>query len=259
MFQTLGTARLSDASPQVHPGPRADSAVLIRQQAFACALALLLSGCDESDPDLAVGASSNAAAGPGSSAAPASTASITSADPGAFAGRDLTVLGTDANANQQAFRARFGLQTPTPQDLAGMAAYDARFTVYSDVDPDWPSPTVALQNWRGAVDVNGSPLGVDGTTVAVDFRRVPPHSLLYIPATDQFVEAIDTGATSQWVRDDAGKIDYGADGLGRIDIQSSAQGRSPQEVERQFGDWIGSSEYGHVYIVFRGGNWKKEH
>ena len=120
-----------------------------------------------------------------------------------------------------------------------------------------PSPTVALQNWRGAVDSEGNSLGVDGTTVAVDFRRVPPHSLLYIPATDQFVEAIDTGATSQWVRDDAGKIDYGADGLGRIDIQSSAQGRSPQQIERQFGAWIGSSEYGHVYIVFRGGDWKK--
>jgi hypothetical protein len=169
------------------------------------------------------------------------------------------VLGNDANANQEAFRARFGLHTPSADELARMTAYQARFTVYSDADPDWTSSTVALQSWRGATDADGNPLGVNGTTAAVDFRRVPPHSLLYIPATDQFVEAIDTGATNRWARDDAGQSDYGPGGVGRIDIQSSAQGRSSRQVERQFATWIGSGDYGQVYIVYRGGSWKNLH
>lgn len=229
MFQDCPVARHSGGPGRVHAGLRSDSTRLSQQGALVCALALLFSGCDESDSDLAAGLSSNPA--PDSvSSSPATGAG----DPKFSGDHDLTVLGSDANANQQAFRARFNLQTPTADDLAGMTAHQARLTVYSDADPDWPSPTVAMRNWQGTVDANGNPLGVDGTTVAVDFRRVPPHSLLYIPATDQFVEAIDTGATNQWARDDAGKSDYGTDGLGRIDIQSSAEGRSSQQIEWQF-------------------------
>ena len=225
----------------------------------ACVLTLLISGCDESETDLAVGDSFATPPGPGSSPAGVLTNGSGPASPTSAGARDLSVLGIDANANQAAFRARFGLHTPSADELAGMTAYQARLTVYSDVDPDWPGPTVALRSWRGSTDANGDPLGVDGTTAAVDFRRVPPHSLLYIPATDQFVEAIDTGATNQWARDDAGRSDYGTGGLGRIDIQSSAQGRSSRQVERQFETWIGSGDYGQVYIVARGGNWKNSH
>lgn len=226
----------------------------------ACVLALLISGCDESETDPAAAGSFATPPGPGSVPAGTLTAGGDPAAANGVAGsRDLGVLGNDANANQQAFRTRFGLHTPTADELAGMTAYQARLTVYSDADPDWSGSTVALQSWRGGADPNGNPLGVDGTTASVDFRRVPPHSLLYIPATDQFVEAIDTGATNQWARDDAGKSDYGPGGLGRIDIQSSAQGRSSRQVERQFETWIGSSDYGQVYVVARGASWKNSH
>lgn len=224
-----------------------------------CVLVLLVSGCDESDSDLSIGGSLATPPSPGSSPAGAPTDGSDPANTGVAATRDLRVLGDDANANQQAFRARFGLHTPTAEELAGMTPYQARLTVYSEADPDWPSSTVALQSWRGGADTDGNPLGVDGTTAAVDFRRVPPHSLLYIPATDQFVEAIDTGATNQWARADAGQSDYGAGGLGRVDIQGSAQGRSSRQVERQFETWIGSNEYGQIYIVARGGSWKNAH
>jgi hypothetical protein len=249
-----GGSRHSHAGAQSAPCPFAQQAAL-----GACVLALLVTGCDESETDLSGNGSFVTPPGPGFSPAGASTAGSGPAGANTAGTRDLGVLGSDANANQQAFRARFGLHTPTADELAGMTAYQARLTVYSDADPDWPSSTVALQSWRGGADESGNPLGIDGTTAAVDFRRVPPHSLLYIPATDQFVEAIDTGATNQWARDDAGKSDYGAGGLGRIDIQSSAQGRSSQQVERQFETWIGPSDYGQVYIVARGGSWKNSH
>jgi hypothetical protein len=234
---------------------------LFAQQAAlgACVLALLVSGCDDSETDLAASGSFATPPGPGSTPAGASTAGSVPASANVAGASDLSALGNDANANQQAFRARFGLHTPTADELAGMTAYQARLTVYSDADPDWPSSTVALQSWRGDADANGNPLGIDGTTAAVDFQRVPPHSLLYIPATDQFVEAIDTGATNQWAHDDAGKSDYCPGGLGRIDIQSSAQGRSSQLVERQFETWIGSGDFGPVYIVARGASWKNSH
>jgi hypothetical protein len=243
--------RRSHAGAQLAPGPFVQQAAL-----GVCVLTLLVSGCDESDSDLSTGGSLAAPPSPGSSPACASPRTSDAANTSIAAARNLSVLGDDANKNQQAFRARFGLHTPTAEELAGMTPFQARLTVYSDADPDWPSSTVALQSWRGGADANGNPLGVDGTTVAVDFHRVPPHSLLYIPATDQFVEAIDTGATNQWARDDAGQSDYNAGGLGRIDIQGAAQGRSSQQVERQFETWIGSSDYGRVYIVARGGSWK---
>lgn len=249
-----GGARHSRTGAQPALCPFAQRAAL-----GACVVVLLLTGCDEAENDPSGNGAFVTPPGPGLSPAGTSPAGSDSAGANAAGARDLGVLGNDADANQQAFRDRFGLHTPTADELAGMTAYQARLTVYSDADPDWPSSTVALQSWRGGTDENGNSLGVDGTTAAVDFRRVPPHSLLYIPATDQFVEAIDTGATNQWARDDAGKSDYAAGGLGRIDIQSSAQGRSSQQVERQFETWIGSSDYGQVYIVARGGSWKNSH
>ncbi len=179
--------------------------------------------------------------------------------PGDRGSGNLGVLGSEADANQAAFRARFGLTTPTADQLAAMTAYQARLTVYSDADKDWQSRTVALGNWQGTTDARGDVLGIDGTTAAVDFSRVPPHSLLYIPATDQYVEAIDTGATRQWAHDDAGKSDYGTDGIGRVDIQSFAEGRTSRQVERQFDSWISSKEYGAIYIVHAGGDWKHGH
>ena len=228
---------------------------------LSCALTAALGGCDDSEANLSLtltvpSPSPSPGAGTGASSSLWPGASLGS---GTGAGNDLGVLGSDASANQQAFRARFGLGTPTAEELARMTPYQARLTVYSDVDSDWPSPTVAMQNWRGTTDANGDPIGVDGTTAAVDFNRVPPHSLLYIPATDQYVEAIDTGATRSWAATDAGKSDYGSGSLGRIDLQSAAQGRSSQQVESQFANWVGSSEYGQVYVVYAGGGWKRGH
>ncbi|HEY0790281.1 MAG TPA: hypothetical protein VGD78_04375 [Chthoniobacterales bacterium] len=226
---------------------------------LGCLLAACLGGCDDSEANLSLNLtvpSPSPEAGSGNQPNPGAGPTIGS---GSAAGGDLRVLGSDADANQQAFRARFGLGTPTAEELAGMTPYQARLTVYSDVDSDWPSPTVAMRNWRGTTDADGNPVGVDGTTAAVDFNRVPPHSLLYIPATDQYVEAIDTGATRSWAATDAGKSDYGSGSLGRIDLRSSAQGRSSQQVESQFANWIGSSEYGQVYVVYAGGGWKQGH
>ena len=50
---------------------------------------------------------------------------------------DLSVLGGDANQNQQAFRQRFGLSDPTQEQLAQWEEYDARLTAYSNKDADW--------------------------------------------------------------------------------------------------------------------------
>jgi hypothetical protein len=260
MFEYTRIAGRAGGLSRPHTGAQIAPYAFAQQAALgACVLALLVSGCDDSETDLGAGGSFATPPGPGPTPAGASTGGSDPANADVGGARELAVLGNDANANQQAFRARFGLHTPTVDELAGMTAYQARLTVYSDADPDWPGPTVALQSWRGGADAKGNPLGVDGTTAAVDFQRVPPHSLLYIPATDQFVEAIDTGATNQWARDDAGKSDYSPGGLGRIDIQSSSQGRSSQQVERQFETWIGASDYGQVYIVARGGSWKNSH
>jgi hypothetical protein len=51
---------------------------------------------------------------------------------------DLSLLGGDANENQQAFRQRFGLGNPTQDQLAQWKEYDARLTAYSNKDGDWP-------------------------------------------------------------------------------------------------------------------------
>ena len=105
---------------------------------------------------------------------------------------DLSVLGLDANDNQQAFRQRFGLSNPTQDQLAQWAEYDARLTAYSNKDSDWPYPTAASDNWIGTTWTNGDPLAVEGTTVAVDFNRIPRGSLIYIPALEMYAEANDT-------------------------------------------------------------------
>ena len=70
----------------------------------------------------------------------------------------------------------------------------------------------------GATLANGDPLALEGTTVAVDFSRIPRGSLIYIPALDMYAEANDTGATGMWSNADAGQTDYGANGAGRVNI-----------------------------------------
>jgi 3D (Asp-Asp-Asp) domain-containing protein len=170
---------------------------------------------------------------------------------------DLSVLGGDANENQQAFRQRFGLSNPTHEQLAQWSEYDARLTAYSDKDTDWPYPTAASANWIGTTWTNGDPLAVEGTTVAVDFNRIPRGSLVYIPALAMYAEANDTGATGMWAQTDAGQSDYGASGAGRVDVYNLAGGRSSSQVERNFQSRVGNDEYGQIYVVYKGSGWKK--
>ena len=169
---------------------------------------------------------------------------------------DLSLLGGDANENQQAFRQRFGLADPTQDQLAQWEEYDARLTAYSNKDSDWPYPTAASSNWMGASSANGDPLALAGTTVAVDFNRIPRGSLIYIPALDMYAEANDTGATGMWTNADAGQMDYGANGAGRVDVYNLAGDRSSGQVEQNFQSRVGSNEYGQIYIVYRGPGWK---
>jgi len=169
---------------------------------------------------------------------------------------DLGVLGGDANQNQQAFRQRFGLADPSQDQLAQWQEYDARLTAYSNKDADWPYPTAASSNWMGTTSENGDPLAVEGTTVAVDFNRIPRGSLIYIPALDMYAEANDTGATGTWEANDAGQMDYDANGAGRVDVYNLAGTRSSGQVERNFQTQVGSAEYGRIYIVHRGPGWK---
>jgi 3D (Asp-Asp-Asp) domain-containing protein len=169
---------------------------------------------------------------------------------------DLGVLGAGANQHQQAFRQRFGLADPTSEQLAQWNAYDARLTAYSDKDADWPFPTAASSNWEGTTAANGDPLALDGTTVAVDFSRIPRGSLIYIPALDMYAEANDTGATGMWASADAGQMDYSSNGVGRVDIYNLAGNRSARQVEQNFQQQVGSQEYGQIYIVHRGPGWK---
>jgi 3D (Asp-Asp-Asp) domain-containing protein len=169
---------------------------------------------------------------------------------------DLGVLGGNANQNQQAFRQRFGLADPTQGQLAQWEEYDARLTAYSNKDADWPYPTAASSNWMDAISANGDPLAVEGTTVAVDFNRIPRGSLVYIPALDMYAEANDTGATGMWANADAGRTDYGPNGAGRVDIYNLAGDRSSGQVEQNFQSQVGSAEYGQIYIVHRGPGWK---
>jgi 3D (Asp-Asp-Asp) domain-containing protein len=169
---------------------------------------------------------------------------------------DLGVMGEAANQNQQAFRQRFGLTDPTQDQLAQWQEYDARLTAYSNKDADWPYPTAAAENWLGTTAANGDPLAVEGTTVAVDFNRIPRGSLIYIPALDMYAEANDTGATGTWANADAGQTDYNANGAGRVDVYNLAGDRSPGQVEQSFQNQVGSAEYGQIYIVHRGPGWK---
>jgi 3D (Asp-Asp-Asp) domain-containing protein len=153
-------------------------------------------------------------------------------------------------------QARFGLVDPTSDQLASWQQYDARLTAYSNKDADWPYPTAASSNWVGST-WDGDPLAVQGTTVAVDFSRIPRGSLLYIPSLEMYAEANDTGATGQWAQSDAGLSDYGSHGVGRVDVYNLAGGRSSSQVERDFSSWVGSNEFGQIYVVSRGDSWKK--
>jgi 3D (Asp-Asp-Asp) domain-containing protein len=170
---------------------------------------------------------------------------------------DLTVLGGNANANQAAFRQRFALGDPTQDQMADWQQYDARFTEYSDKDPDWPQPTTASANWQGSAWSNGDPLALEGTTVAVDFNRIPRGSLIYIPSLNMYAEANDTGATRLWSQQDFNQSDYGLNGAGRIDIYNSPGDRSAIQTERDFSNWIGGNDYGSIYVVYRGAGWKQ--
>jgi 3D (Asp-Asp-Asp) domain-containing protein len=169
---------------------------------------------------------------------------------------DLGVLGGDSNQNQQAFRQRYGLTDPTREQLAQWEEYDARLTAYSNNDADWRYPTAASANWIGSTSANGDPLALEGTTVAVDFTRIPRGSLIYIPALDMYAEANDTGATDLWANADAGQMDYGANGAGRVDVYNLAGDRSSGQVEQNFQSRIGSGEYGQIFIVYKGPGWK---
>lgn len=169
---------------------------------------------------------------------------------------DLGVLGGDASINQQTLRKRYGLAEPTQDQLVQWEEYDARLTAYSNKDADWPYPTAASVNWMGSTSANGDPLAVEGTTVAVDFNRIPRGSLIYIPALDMYAEANDTGATESWANVDAGQMDYGANGVGRVDVYNFAGNRSSGQVEQNFQRRIGSEEYGQIYIVYKGPAWK---
>jgi 3D (Asp-Asp-Asp) domain-containing protein len=226
---------------------------------------LLLQGCDDEEngesevgsgsaqpsrPDLLPGQAiaNNAGAG---AVGPFGSGKIVSPGNG-----DLSALGGNAIQNQQGFRQRFGLTDPNPDQLASWQQYDARLTAYSNKDADWPFPTAASSNWLGST-WNGDPLSVEGTTVAVDFNRIPRGSLLYIPSLGMYAEANDTGATGQWAQSDAGLSDYGTNGVGRVDIYNLAGDRSSGQVERNFQDWVGNNEFGQIYVVSRGNDWKK--
>jgi hypothetical protein len=232
---------------------------------FVLTASLLLLGCDDQDSadsgvmsgssepsqsDLLQGNRIAGAAGAGA------IAPKSGGDAPPLGSGDLGVLGGDANQNQQAFRERFGLADPTQDQLAQWDAYDARLTAYSNKDADWPYPTAASSNWMGATSTNGDPLALEGTTVAVDFNRIPRGSLIYIPALDMYAEANDTGATGSWANSDAGQMDYDANGAGRVDVYNLAGNRSSGQVEQSFQNRVGSNEYGQIYIVHRGPGWK---
>jgi 3D (Asp-Asp-Asp) domain-containing protein len=231
---------------------------------FILTISLFLSGCDDQETaesvlsgssqpaqsDLAQASRIAGAAGVGA-IVPKSGGDVSSSGSG-----DLGVLGGDAGQNQQAFRQRYGLADPTQDQLGGWEEYDARLTAYSNKDADWPYPTAASSNWMGTTAANGDPLALEGTTVAVDFNRIPRGSLIYIPALDMYAEANDTGATGTWANTDASQPDYGANGAGRVDVYNLAGDRSSGQVEQAFQNRVGSDEYGQIYIVHRGPGWK---
>jgi 3D (Asp-Asp-Asp) domain-containing protein len=231
---------------------------------FILTISLFLSGCDDQETaesvlsgssqpaqsDLAQASRIAGAAGVGA-IVPKSGGDVSSSG-----SSDLGVLGGDAGQNQQAFRQRYGLADPTQDQLGGWEEYDARLTAYSNKDADWPYPTAASSNWMGTTAANGDPLALEGTTVAVDFNRIPRGSLIYIPALDMYAEANDTGATGTWANTDASQPDYGANGAGRVDVYNLAGDRSSGQVEQAFQNRVGSDEYGQIYIVHRGPGWK---
>jgi hypothetical protein len=110
----------------------------------------------------------------------------------------------------------------------------------------------------GSTSATGDPLAVEGTTVAVDFSRIPRGSLIYIPVLDMYAEANDTGATESWATVDAGQMDYGPNGVGRVDVYNFAGYRSSGQVEQSFHSRIGTGEYGQIYIVYKGPKWKNK-
>jgi 3D (Asp-Asp-Asp) domain-containing protein len=237
----------------------------MRVAAAFLSLLFLLQGCDEEEnADMEVG---HGSAQPSkldllqgqriAKIAAASAAAFESSGNAPIRGNgDLSTLGGNANQNQQAFRQHYGLSDPTSEQLANWQEYDARLTAYSNKDSDWPFPTAASSNWLGST-WNGDPLAVEGTTVAVDFNRIPRGSLLYIPSLDMYAEANDTGATGQWSQSDSGLSDYGTNGAGRVDIYNLAGSRSSGEVERNFENRVGNSEFGQIYVVSPGNSWKK--
>jgi 3D (Asp-Asp-Asp) domain-containing protein len=228
-------------------------------------ITLFILGCDD-DPDEVSGVPSNtsqpgqtdvaqanqiANAASRNSITPRSNTMTTAQGEG-----DVGVLGGDANQNQQAFREKYGLTDPTQDQLAQWDQYDARLTAYSNKDVDWQYPTAASANWMGTTWTNGDPLAVEGTTVSVDFSRIPRGSLIYIPALNMYAEANDTGATGMWASSDAGQMDYDSNGAGRVDVYNLAGDRTSGQVEQDFQNQVGSSEYGQIYIVHRGPGWK---
>jgi 3D (Asp-Asp-Asp) domain-containing protein len=227
-------------------------------------MSLLLSGCDDQENEESVSPGSSEpvqsdlaqASRIADAAGAGAIVPKSGGDAPAQGSGDLSVLGSDAGQNQQAFRQRYGLADPSQDQLAGWQEYDARLTAYSNKDADWPYPTAASANWMGATAANGDPLAVEGTTVAVDFNRIPRGSLIYIPALDMYAEANDTGATATWANTDAGQMDYGANGAGRVDVYNLAGDRSSGQVEQNFQNRVGSEEYGQIYIVHRGPGWK---
>jgi 3D (Asp-Asp-Asp) domain-containing protein len=237
-----------------------------RQLFCGALLAVILSGCDNSDNyaggsgggnsspsanDLAQGDQlANAAAG---------TNSIVGGSPPPIGNGDLSVLGVDANTNQQGFRDRFGLGTPSADQMAQWSEYNTRFTEYNPNEPDWPAPTVARQNWEGTTWTNGDPLAIAGTTIAVDPTKIPIGSLVYIPSMNMYAEAIDTGATKLWAQQDARMSDEGPNGSSRTDIYINPSNQSNRQVENSFNHWVGNNEYGQIYVVSSGTGWKKGH
>ena len=226
-------------------------------------LLLLVQGCDEEENGEAEAASGSAQASKsdlllGQTIANRAATNALIAGSGDIQTRgngNLSMLGGNANENQQVFRQRFGLTDPTSDQLANWQQYDARLTEYSNKDADWPFPTAASSNWLGST-WNGDPLAVEGTTVAVDFSRIPRGSLIYIPSLNMYAEANDTGATDLWAQSDSGLSDYGTNGAGRIDVYNLARGRSSGQVQNNFESWVGNKEFGQIYIVSRGTGWK---
>jgi 3D (Asp-Asp-Asp) domain-containing protein len=223
----------------------------------------VLSGCDNSDIYIGSPGSSpsanDRALGDQLANGAAGADPIVGGSPPPIGNGDLSVLGADANQNQQAFRAKFGLETPTADQMSQWSEYNTRFTEYNPNDPDWPAPTVAYQNWEGSTWTNGDPLAIAGTTIAVDPTKIPIGSLVYIPSMNMYAEAIDTGATKLWAEQDAGKSDEGSNGSSRTDIFINSGGLSNRQVETNFSNWVGNSEYGQIYVISPGSGWKRGH